>query len=100
MPILNCFLFEITNGDLTVTASDTENLMRSTIDLDECDGEGAFCVNNTTILSAIKELAEQPVTFDIDPDTLRMSILYLNGVYNIVALSAEEYPRAIEMQGD
>ena len=100
MPILNCFLFEITNGNLTVTASDTENLMRSTIDLDECDGEGSFCVNNTTILSAIKELAEQPVTFDIDPDTLRMSILYLNGVYNIVALSAEEYPRAIEMQGD
>ncbi len=100
MPILNCFLFEITYGNLIVTASDTENMMRSTIALDECNGEGSFCINSITILSAIKELAEQPVTFDIDLDTLQMSILYLNGVYNVVALSSEDYPRAIEMQGD
>ena len=100
MPILNCFLFEVNGGELTVTASDTENVMKSSIPLDEYDCDGAFCLTSRTILDAIKELAEQPVTVDVDLETLSTSILYLNGVYNIVGLNAEDYPRNTPIQND
>ena len=34
MPILDCFLFEVSNKELTVTASDSENVMTAVIPLD------------------------------------------------------------------
>lgn len=49
--ILNCFLFAIKDGQLTVIASDNENVMQSTLPLDESDGECEFCVDNRTVLS-------------------------------------------------
>lgn len=100
MPILDCFLFEVQDGVLTITASDSENTMKSKISLDEYDTNGAFCITNRTILDAMKELAEQPVTIDVNLETLQTKIVYLNGMYNIVALSADEYPRTVAMQDD
>lgn len=100
MPILNCFLFEVSGSQLTVTASDNENVMQSTITLDEYDTDGAFCLTSRTILDAIKELAEQPITVDIDLESLRTSILYLNGVYNIVALSPDDYPPVLAVENE
>ena len=38
LSILDCFLFEVANDILTVTASDNENVMQATIALDECSG--------------------------------------------------------------
>ena len=69
MPILDCFLFEVQDGVLTITASDSENTMKSKISLDEYDTNGAFCITNRTILDAMKELAEQPVTIDVNLET-------------------------------
>lgn len=95
MPILDCFLFEVQDGVLTITASDSENTMKSKITLDDYDTNGAFCITNRTILDAMKELAEQPVTIDVNLETLQTKIVYLNGMYNIVSLSADEYPRTM-----
>ena len=33
LPILDCFLFSVHDGQLTVTASDSENVMRGTLNL-------------------------------------------------------------------
>ena len=78
MPILDCFLFEVSNKELTVTASDSENVMTAVIPLDEMDGEGTFAVNNRTIIDAVKELPEQPLTMEVDMNTLpRFSCLRL-----------------------
>ena len=67
--------------------------MTSLVSLDECDGEGSFAVPNRTILDAVKELPEQPLSFDIDTDALTIKILYQNGIYNFTAQNADEYPR-------
>ena len=91
-PILDCFLLEISNNTLVITASDSENVLRSSITLAECDGEGSFCVPNRTILDAVKELPEQPLTFDIDLDAMTVKVIYQNGMYNFTAQSAAEYP--------
>ena len=39
LPILECFLFEVENNQLTITASDSENVMKSILPLDTCDGD-------------------------------------------------------------
>ena len=93
LPILDSFLFEVANNSLKITASDSENIMQTNIALDSCEGEGVFAVPNRTILDAVKELSEQPLTFDIDVEALTIKILYQNGMYNFTAQNADEYPR-------
>lgn len=93
LAILNDFLFEVSNSQLVVTASDSENVMTSTLLLDECEGEGSFAVSNNTILDAVKELPEQPLSIDINYDEMKMYITYQNGAYNFPIQVADEYPK-------
>jgi len=67
--------------------------MQSIIQLDECDGDGSFAVPNRTILDAMKELAEQPLQFNVDTESFTIKIVYQNGLYNFTAQNAEDYPR-------
>ena len=98
--ILDCFLFEVANNILTVTASDNENVMRSTIELDECIGEGRFAIPSHMILNAVKELPEQPLNLNVNDDTMAIEINYLNGSFGLTALSAEDYPMMPSMQDE
>ena len=97
LPILDSFLFEVHNAQLIVTASDSENVMQTTLQLDECEGEGNFVVNNHTIIDAVKELPEQPLTIDINYDEWKMYITYQNGSYNFPIQAADEFPKAQPM---
>lgn len=92
LQILDSFLFDIQDKQLNITASDSENVMRTSVQLDECDGESKFAVPNRTILDAVKELPEQPLTFDVDMNNFTIQIQYQNGVYNFTAQNAAEYP--------
>ena len=82
LPILDCYLFEVNGNHLTITASDSENIMTTNIQLDETCDSGVFAVNNQTILDAVKELPEQPLTLDVDMTTFAIKVIYQNGVYN------------------
>lgn len=95
LPILDCFLFQVANGEMSITASDSDNVIKSTLALTDHDGEGEFCVPNRVILDALKELPEQPLHFDVDAagEAVAIKIVYQNGLYNFTGQSAEEYPR-------
>lgn len=93
LPILDCYLFEVNSNQLTITASDSENVMTTQIQLDESDGNGTFAVNNRNILDAVKELPEQPLTLDVDMSTYAIKVIYMNGMYNFTAQSGDEFPR-------
>ena len=75
MPILDCYLFEVNGNTLTITASDSENVMTTQLQLDEVDGNGTFAVNNRTILDAVKELPEQPLTLDVDMSSYAIKVV-------------------------
>ena len=94
LPILDCFLFEVHGGQLTITASDSENVMRGTLNLERCEGEGDFVVNHHTILDAVKELPEQPLILDANLDEMNIYVTYQNGSYSFPILGADEYPKA------
>ena len=100
LPILNNFLFEIVDGVLTLTTSDSETTMKASMQLDESDSNGRFTVPSRTILDATRELPDQPLHFDINLETMAVQITYQNGVYNFTAQTAEEYPRNKELAAD
>ena len=99
LPILDCFLFQVANGEMSITASDSDNVIKSTLALTDHDGEGEFCVPNRVILDALKELPEQPLHFDVNAagEAVAIKIVYQNGLYNFTGQSAEEYPRTQSM---
>ena len=100
MPILECFLFEINGQQLSMTASDGENVMKSTIALDAADADARFAVPSATVLEAMRELPEQPLQFDVDLNSKNIIIHYQNGVYNFTAQNADEYPLVQPISGD
>lgn len=90
--ILDCFRFGVHNNQLTLTASDNENVMWTTINLDGSDGEGDFCVSGKTIINAVRELPEQPLSIDVNFDEMKIYINYQNGNYDFPIHSVEEWP--------
>lgn len=93
MPILDCYLFDVKGYTLTITASDSENVMTTQLQADEADSEGTFAVNYRTILDAVRELPEQPLTLDVDMSSFAVKVIYLNGMYNFTAQRGDEFPR-------
>ena len=90
--ILDCFLFEIKNNILTITASDSETTLITTLELIESEADARFCINAKTIQDSMKEIAEQPLSFDINPENMDITANYMNGRFNIVGQNADEYP--------
>ena len=44
LPILDCFLFELQDGTLSATVSDSETTMVTTVEVNESDMDGRFAV--------------------------------------------------------
>lgn len=93
LPILDSFLFNVNNGQLTLTTSDSENMMQTSLTLDSQEGEGSFALQSQTILDAMRELPEQPLRFSVDLALATITISYQGGEYNFTTLNADEYPR-------
>ncbi|MBO4589535.1 MAG: DNA polymerase III subunit beta [Bacteroidaceae bacterium] len=92
LPILDCFLFSLDNGMLSITASDNETTLDTSLQVIEFEGKGQFAISSKSILDAIKELPEQPVVFNVDLNNLNIVIEYMNGKFSMVGQRADEYP--------
>ncbi|ERI82139.1 DNA polymerase III, beta subunit [Bacteroides pyogenes F0041] len=97
LPILDCFLFELEDGTLSVTVSDSETTMVTTVEVTDGDTGGRFAVAARTLLDALKEIPEQPLTFDINPDTYEITVRYQNGKYSLMGQNADEFPQAASL---
>lgn len=91
--ILNCFLFQVSDNDLIITASDSENTMTTSMPIIESDSVGTFAINAQFITNAVKDLADQPVELIVDNDTRVVQMKYANGVYDFVADDPFAYPQ-------
>ena len=93
LPILDCFLLELTDGTLSITASDSETTLVTSIEVVESDGDGQFAVSSKTILDAVKEIPEQPLTFEVNPENFEILVQYQNGKYSLMGQNADEFPQ-------
>ena len=94
LPILGDFLFEIDENNLYLTASDSENVMKTQLELTESDGSVRFAISNHDLLEAVKGFSEQPITFDVNLEQNSVKIIYQNGLFSLPIDNADEYPIA------
>ncbi|MEZ5019481.1 MAG: DNA polymerase III subunit beta [Bacteroidetes bacterium] len=92
LPILDNFLFNISGNDLEITASDLESTLITRMHLDNITGSGTVALPARILLDTLKEFSEQPLTFDINPDTLAVVINSENGRFSIVGQNGIDFP--------
>jgi DNA polymerase III subunit beta len=92
LPILDNFLFKLEGKSLQVTASDLETTLITKIDLESAEDEGLIAIQARIILDTLKEFPEQPLTFNIDQESMAIEILSANGKFSIVGQNGEDFP--------
>lgn len=100
MSVLDCYLFELYGQQLTIQAGDGENRIVGSVEVAESDSDIRFAISAKMLLDAIKEIPEQPITFQVNEESYEMMISYRNGSYKIVGQSADDYPAANVMNED
>lgn len=93
LPILECFLLELDGSTLTLTAADNEIRLVTSLEVSDVEGEGALAIHHRNLLDSLKELPDQPLTFQINDENLEVSVLFQNGKYNFIAQKDTDYPR-------
>ena len=97
MPILDNFLFQLSETELTITSSDLETTLITSLELDNIEGEGAVAVPAKLITDTLKEFPEQPLTFQIDTESFQVEIFSDNGKFSIMGQDAEDFPEQPEL---
>ncbi len=95
LPILDNFLFELTNNELKISSSDLETTMSSVVEVESTD-TGAIAINARVLLDTLKTFPEQPLTFKAESDST-IEIISEQGKYDMAYFSGEEFPKAVEL---
>lgn len=100
LQILDNFLFDLEGNLLTMTASDTETTLITSMEVDEVEGSGKVAVSSRLLLDTLREFSDQPLSFQINDSNLAMVITSANGTYNFIGQNGDEYPRLPELKED
>ena len=92
LPILDNFLFQLNKSVLVVTASDLETTMITSLTMENADGDGAIAIPARILIDTLKEFPEQPLTFDVNLDSLGIDIVSENGKFSIVGKPGIDFP--------
>lgn len=91
LPILEDFLFEIEKNKLTVVATDLETVMKIHMDIEAKDS-GKVCIPSKILLDSLKNIPEQPLTFNIDKN-FGIEITSDNGKYKVMGENPDNFPK-------
>jgi DNA polymerase-3 subunit beta len=92
LPVLDSFLFNLEGEKLTVTASDSETRLVTSVYVGNQDGSGLFTIDAKRLLDPLKNLSEQPLIFDINDDNMTVNVHYANGKFNLPCQNGDIYP--------
>lgn len=92
LPILDSFLFELRDGTLYITGSDGETTMTTQVEVTESEKDGKVAITAKTLLDALREGTDQPLTFEVNEETLEVTVSYMNGHYSLMGQTADVYP--------
>ena len=91
IPILEDFLFDLQGNELTISATNLEVTIISSIEVSGGKG-GKVAVPAKILLETLKALPEQPVKFDIDDATNAIKLKSAYGVYKLAGDNADDFP--------
>ncbi len=99
IPILDHFLFDIKDGKLTITATDLETSMSTSLDV-QSDEDIRMAVPSKMCIEMLKALPNQPVTFTLQADTNIIELKSEFGRYKLIGQNADDFPRIPEATSD
>ncbi len=98
LPILEDFLFAITDNKLVIAATDLETSITTEMDV-MSDGNGTIAVPAKILLETLKALPQQPITFAYSEDNYGIEITSAYGKYRLAGENGADYPRIPEAEG-
>ena len=99
LPILEYFLMELKDGQLTVTTSDLETTLIGSIAVENIEREGVIAAPGKLMLDSLKEFPEMPLVIDVNDTTWEIQITWASGHLSIPGASAVSYP-AVQTLGN
>ncbi|KPM48377.1 DNA polymerase III subunit beta [Jiulongibacter sediminis] len=96
VPILENFLLQLDETNLTITASDMQTVMITEAQVESSD-KGSIAVPAKLLMETLRSLPEQPVTITIDEDTFGTEIVTANGRFKLAGENPMDFPRAPEV---
>lgn len=77
---------------MEITASDLETTLTTLLKLENVTEGGSVAVPYRLLIDTLKEFPEQPLTFDINSDTLAITVSTETGQFNIIGQPADDFP--------
>jgi len=91
LPILEDFLFTISNNILTIVSSNLETTIITDIEVNS-ESDGRVAVPAKILMDTLKALPDQPISFDIDDESFAIQITSAFGKYKLSGDNSEDYP--------
>jgi DNA polymerase-3 subunit beta len=92
LPILDNFLFTLKGNKLTVSATDLETTMTTSLDV-QSEEDSAIAVPAKLVLDVLKSLPDQPCTFKVNGENHQIEIAYDNGKSKMSGYNGDEFPK-------
>lgn len=92
LPILDNFLFDISDGNLKITATDLETTITNELDV-QSDGNISVAVPSKMLMETLRSLPDQPLTFDVDESNFALEITSETGRYKLNGEPGEDFPK-------
>jgi len=94
LPILDNYLFELIDGNLSVTASDIETTMSINIPLVKAENEGSIAIPAKILLDTLKTFGDIPISFFINLETKLIELSTDDGKFKLSGFDSAEFPNA------
>jgi len=98
LPILEDFLFELSEDKLKITASDLETTISVVLATDMAENPGVVAIPAKMLLDIMKTFPELPVTISVNMETLGIELLAGEGKYKLVGHRSDEFPQIPSME--
>lgn len=96
LSILDNFLLEVREDYLLITGSDQETVMTARMEITNQGLDGKIAINAKRLMEVVKEVANFPLTFEIEESTGAVDLLFPGGHFSFMGVDAAEYPQSFE----
>ena len=93
LPILDDFLFQLTENELKITTSDLDVTMAVSMVPDMVEGIGEVTIPARLLLEIMKNFPDVPITVAVDDSTLAVELIAGEGRYKLAGHKSDEFPQ-------
>ena len=93
LPILDDFLFQLSEKELKITTSDLDVTMTVSVVPDMVEGTGEVTIPARLLLEIMKNFPDVPITVSIDNNSLAVELIAGEGRYKLAGHKSDEFPQ-------